>query len=156
LLKNKNEARRLINLVDALCESHCQTIPPALITPDEARCQIFIRAEAPLATLFFPDALAVPTSSYPSGFESNEAIMAAEALSETLHAPTRPNISLYDDKSTESREKGDREDRGGVWGKLGIFTGEDERFAYVRTILFIRSRTVKLISRKEPCPVWWR
>lgn len=60
--------------------------------------------------------------------------MAAEALSETLHAPTRPNISLYDDKSTESREKGDREDRGGVWGKLGIFTGEDERFAYVRPI----------------------
>lgn len=92
-----------------------------------------MRAAAPLATLFFPDALAVPESSYPAGFESNEAIMAAEALSETLHAPTRPNISLYDDKVAEKRETGDREDRGGVWGKLGIFTGEDERFAYVST-----------------------
>lgn len=99
---------------------------------DEARCQIFIRAESPLANLFFPDALSVPPSSYPTGFESNEAIMAAEALSETLHAPVRPNISLYDETSTEKRESGDREDRGGVWGNLGIFTGEDERFAYVR------------------------
>jgi len=58
--------------------------------------------------------------------------MAAEALSETLQAPVRPNISLYDDKSTEKQEKDDKEDRGGVWGNLGIFTGEDERFAYVR------------------------
>jgi len=58
--------------------------------------------------------------------------MAAEALSETLAAPVRPNISLYDETSTEKREAGDREDRGGVWGNLGIFTGEDERFAYVR------------------------
>lgn len=57
--------------------------------------------------------------------------MAAEALSETLHAPVRPNISTYTEGSAEKRESGDREDRGGVWGKLGIFTGEDERFAYV-------------------------
>lgn len=141
LLKNKNEARRLINLVDALC-----TFPPDLtpfpflpadtnIFADEARCQIFVRAASPLSTLFFPDALSIPSSSSASqsaGFESNEAIMAAEALSETLHAPTRPNISSYDDRQAEKRERGDREDRGGVWGKLGIFTGEDERFAYVR------------------------
>lgn len=103
---------------------------------DEARCQIFIRAAAPLSTLFFPDALSLPASSYRDDrLESNEAIMAAEALSETLHAPTRPNISTYDDRAAENREKGDREDRGGVWGKLGIFTGEDERFAYVRPLL---------------------
>lgn len=62
--------------------------------------------------------------------------MAAEALSETLHAPVRPNISLYDDKVAEKRESGDREDRGGVWGKLGIFTGEDERFAYVSLVSY--------------------
>lgn len=60
--------------------------------------------------------------------------MAAEALSETLHAPTRPNISTYSERAAEKRERGDREDRGGVWGKLGIFTGEDERFAYVRPL----------------------
>lgn len=71
--------------------------------------------------------------------------MAAEALSETLAAPVRPNISLYDESSTEKREAGDREDRGGVWGNLGIFTGEDERFAYVR-LFQVQGR--KLMDRK--------
>lgn len=80
--------------------------------------------------MFFPDALDLPD---PTGYESNESIMAAESLSETLQAPLRPNISLYNPLMGDKRERADREHRGSVWSRTGIFTGEDERFAYVRS-----------------------
>lgn len=123
LLKHKNEARRLINVVDALCESSLSDLSSRL---DEARCQIFVRATAPVTEMFFPDALDMP-----DGLETNDSIMAAESLSETLQAPNRPNVSLYNPVMGEKRDRADRENRGSVWAKSGIFTGDDERFAYV-------------------------
>lgn len=61
---------------------------------------------------------------------TNERIMAAEALSETLHEPALPNVSVYNPMTRVQREK--EASRGGAFGVLGIWTGEDERFAYVR------------------------
>ncbi|KAK4688538.1 hypothetical protein P7C73_g1566, partial [Tremellales sp. Uapishka_1] len=116
-LKHKNEARRLINLVDALYES---------------RCKLFISSVSTPETMFFPDALALNgTSSEES--ESNDALMAAEALSETLHVPSTPNTSLYNPVSREKREALElrSKDQGTSFSVLSIFTGEDERFAYV-------------------------
>ena len=93
---------------------------------DEARCQIVVRAQAPLEAMFFPDALDLPSS-------ENLDSLAAEALSEALQAPTRPNVSLYNPSERAAREK--REEVAGqaasAFGVLGIWTGEDERFAYV-------------------------
>lgn len=93
---------------------------------DESRCQVFIRASATLETIFFPDALD-PTS------DENDDVLAAEALSESLQAPSRPNVSLYNPGEQVARDK--REEVAGkaasAFGVLGIWTGEDERFAYV-------------------------
>ncbi|ORX37709.1 AFG1-like ATPase-domain-containing protein [Kockovaella imperatae] len=117
LLKNKNEARRLINLVDALYES---------------RCQLYIMAETPLDQLFFPDAV----SAQAPGADSNDAIMAAEALSETLHASAHPNVSVYNAGEREARDKRDVQEgeKASAFSVLGIWTGEDERFAYKRAV----------------------
>jgi protein AFG1 len=124
LLKAKNEARRLINLVDALCKS----IPFALMT-DESRCQVFIRADALPEDLFFPDAIT-------SVADSDQIL--AEGLSETLHAPARPNVSVYNYSPAQAAETaGEVADANkakvGAFSVLSIFTGEDERFAYVST-----------------------
>jgi protein AFG1 len=76
--------------------------------------------------------------------DTNESIMAAEALSETLHQASYPNISVYNPGERLAREKKEREEgkRAGAFGVLGIWTGEDERFAYVRFVVsFSFSRT---------------
>ena len=59
--------------------------------------------------------------------------MAAEALSETLHASAHPNVSLYNPDERRERETRDRQEGGkaSAVSVLGIWTGEDERFAYV-------------------------
>ena len=76
--------------------------------------------------MFFPDALD-PASS------EDDDVLAAEALSETLQPPSRPNVSLYNPGEQIAREK--REAVAGkaasAFGSLGIWTGEDERFAFV-------------------------
>lgn len=102
LLKAKNEARRLINLVDALYES---------------RCQVYIRAAVPPEELFFPDA---------TEHVDDDQIL-AEGLSETIHAPARPNVSVYN----YTPKQDDTVKKVGAFSVLSIFTGEDERFAYV-------------------------
>lgn len=111
---------------------------------DESRCQLVISSESPLDALFFPDAIALPESEkeckgkpaaefFDHG-DSNESIMAAEALSETLHAAAHPNVSLYNPGERAAREKREAKEAStaGSFGVLGIWTGEDERFAYVR------------------------
>lgn len=110
LLKNKNEARRLINLIDALYE---------------ARCKIVIRAEATPEHLFFPDALD------PTIDPEHHDLLAAEALSESLAAQPRANVSFYNPKTRVERERLDRADLGSSFSVMSIYTGEDERFAYV-------------------------
>lgn len=108
---------------------------------DEARCQVYISASSPVSTLFFPDAMTLPsidsadlptTSSFDRG-DTNESIMAAEALSETLHTAAHPNISIYNPGERQAREKRELKETKGAssFGVLGIWTGEDERFAYV-------------------------
>lgn len=120
LLKNKNEARRLINLIDALCEESTDRL-----TTDESKCKIVFRAAARPEHLFFPDALdpAIDPEHYDP--------ILAESLSETLGAQPRANVSLYNPKTRLEREKQDRADVGSSFSVMSIFTGEDERFAYV-------------------------
>ena len=62
--------------------------------------------------------------------------MAAEALSETLHAPVLPNVSVYNPGERAARERRDETEgkSASSFGVLGIWTGEDERFAYVSRI----------------------
>ncbi|WRT69692.1 uncharacterized protein IL334_006682 [Kwoniella shivajii] len=126
-LKFKNEARRLINLVDALYES---------------RCQIHVRSSATSSTLFFPDALELRESEVDD--MTNERIMAAESLSETVSAPYRPNTSLYNATTPTQREKEKLEDKrkANSFSVLGIWTGEDEKFAYKRAV----SRLVEMTT----------
>ncbi|MCJ1402821.1 hypothetical protein MMC11_006042, partial [Xylographa trunciseda] len=85
-LLHKNEARRLITLLDALYE---------------ARCKLIIRAEAGPDDLFFPE-----TQFSPSGIASETSIedgTYAETFSEIYQdqtSPFRPNISSYTSSSS--------------------------------------------------------
>ncbi|KAL7425111.1 hypothetical protein Q5752_000799 [Cryptotrichosporon argae] len=149
LLRNKNEARRLINLVDALYE---------------ARCQLFVRSSTTLDALFFPDAVRGPgprpsgalAADSDSGHHTGalDALAASpadaadahtddplfsEALSETLQLPALPNVSLYDARTRAQRLAEEARDAGAggrgarrAVADLGIYTGEDERFAFRR------------------------
>ena len=72
-----------------------------------------------------------------SDSRTSETILAAEALSETLHAPVTPNISVYNPLTRAQRELEERartREKVSSFAVLGIFTGEDERFAYVRLL----------------------
>ncbi|OTB16463.1 hypothetical protein K445DRAFT_74430 [Daldinia sp. EC12] len=126
----KNEARRLITLLDALYE---------------ARCKLVIRAEAGPDDLFFPEARAVvsPTKqdiNKESTSVDGDAIHSetfAEVYQDTM-SPFRPNISSYTDSKNTDYDP-DQESGFGVEQKSKIdfsntsaFTGEDERFAYKR------------------------
>lgn len=68
-LSAKNEARRLITLLDALCTylALSRTRPLADIAPlvDESKTRLLARAEAPIDSLFFPDAVAAATPPAP-------------------------------------------------------------------------------------------
>lgn len=89
-----------------------------------------VRGEATPETMFFPDAL---TTTAQGMADDNDSIMAAEALSETLHAAPRPNVSVYNPTTGTQRERrAEAANRANSFSVLGIFTGEDERFAYVR------------------------
>ncbi|KAI8966667.1 AFG1-like ATPase-domain-containing protein [Daldinia sp. FL1419] len=126
----KNEARRLITLLDALYE---------------ARCKLVIRAEAGPDDLFFPEAKAVasPVTQYAHrGSEQvdDDAIhpeTVAEVYQDTM-SPFRPNISSYTDSRNTDYDP-DQDSDFGVEQKSKVdfsntsaFTGEDERFAYKR------------------------
>ncbi|KAH9885211.1 AFG1-like ATPase-domain-containing protein [Xylariomycetidae sp. FL2044] len=125
----KNEARRLITLLDALYE---------------ARCKLVVRAEVGPDDLFFPEAKEVFTRD--SEARASEKVVDGDAIhSETIAeayqdqmSPFRPNISSYtgsqnteydpdqdSDFKIEQRSKVD-------FSNTSAFTGEDERFAYKR------------------------
>lgn len=129
-LQKKNEARRLISLIDALYES---------------KCKLVVRAEAMPDHLFFPD-----QTSEAEGADS----IASEAFSETYYdvtAPNRPNISSYSSRKIEASEDAQvllkdalkRQD----FAKLNAFTGEDEQFAFRRAA----SRLFEMTSAG-----WWQ
>ncbi|KAI8625732.1 AFG1-like ATPase [Xylariaceae sp. FL1651] len=134
----KNEARRLITLLDALYEARCKLIVRAAVGPDD---------------LFFPDAqpttstfIRSPTPSQNKPGQEQEKIDADAIHSETFAeayqdqmAPFRPNISSYTEPNTAAYDP-DQDSDFGVDAKVsridfsntGAFTGEDERFAYKR------------------------
>lgn len=166
----KNEARRLITLLDALYE---------------ARCKLLIRAAAGPDELFFPETKRSTSGSisvtpmhdrdgvYPETF--------AEIYQDTI-SPFRPNISSYTPSAsfpsypshptTRSILADEDSDFGPVYGagrtrgasdgspgagneigrqapdfaQISAFTGEDEKFAYKRA----RSRLWEMCSEK-----WW-
>ncbi|KAK8044727.1 hypothetical protein PG993_004751 [Apiospora rasikravindrae] len=126
----KNEARRLITLLDALYE---------------ARCKLHVRAAAGPDDLFFPEAKAtnknnhhhLVTTSTEDHTVDADAILPetiAEVYQDTT-SPFRPNISSYTDSEPDHQDSdfgispaASRLD----FSNTGAFTGEDERFAYKR------------------------
>ncbi|RUP06145.1 hypothetical protein BC936DRAFT_140467 [Jimgerdemannia flammicorona] len=112
----KNEARRFITLLDAVYESKVKFYCSAAAPPDD----LFI-ANTPPTDVISP-------------------MMHHEMLGE-LHAditsPSLPNISTYDtapaaaiiDRTPSTAPAADIE-----FGKLSLFTGDDERFAFKRAV----------------------
>ncbi|KAI0016004.1 AFG1-like ATPase-domain-containing protein [Xylariomycetidae sp. FL0641] len=168
----KNEARRLITLLDALYE---------------ARCKLLIRAAAGPDDLFFPEAKpannpssskSTTTTTTNSNSSTGEKLLIdadadadaddamhsetiAEAYQDTT-APFRPNISSYDPDSDfgEQPQQPQQQNPHRVvvvdFGNTGAFTGEDERFAYKRAA----SRLWELCGARWHARAggdgWWR
>lgn len=178
-LLHKNEARRLITLLDALYE---------------ARCKLLVRAAAGPDTIFFPEQTHPSSTSNPDLDPTTEAIH-PETFSEIYQdqiSPFRPNTSSTYTPSTStpsylspsstprsiladedsdfgplpySKHPPTSDGPPGAGNEIGkpdfsntmAFTGEDERFAYKRA----RSRLWEMCSARwwaragEP-EEWWR
>lgn len=115
--KMKNEARRFITLLDALYE---------------AKCQLFLRCDLELDTLFFPDAA---DSAATDALEVQAEEMFARTARD-MASPYRPNVLTYDQDHTE--EYREEEKQAFDFKDTKAFTGEDEKFAYKRAVLRIR------------------
>ncbi|KAI1196881.1 AFG1-like ATPase-domain-containing protein [Nemania serpens] len=160
-LLKKNEARRLITLVDALYEARCKLIVRAAVGPDD---------------LFFPDAQPTTAASashattplVPQAHARREQVDADAIHSETIaeayqdqKSPFRPNISSYTASNNTTYDP-DQDSDFGVDSKTskvdfsntGAFTGEDERFAYKRAA----SRLWELCSERWHARKgdWWQ
>ncbi|KAE8445275.1 hypothetical protein EG329_013513 [Mollisiaceae sp. DMI_Dod_QoI] len=158
--KEKNEARRLITLLDALYE---------------ARCKLLLRAAASPDDLFFPETQTtstIPEANTTQRDDENDGTDAVypETLSEIYQdqtSPFRPNVSSYTAEPRTSYDPDEDADFGPIpgkgneigrtvdFGQTSSFTGEDERFAYKRA----RSRLWEMCgarwhARSEPG--WWR
>ncbi|KAI9822762.1 MAG: hypothetical protein M1832_002995 [Thelocarpon impressellum] len=150
-LSHKNEARRLITLLDALYEARCRLLMSAAAGPDD---------------LFFPEATrpSSPTATSASANADSDAIYAetvAEVHQDAI-APFRPNVAAYEPSSPhrsvladEDADFNPRTTVPGAGNEIGrtldfsattAFTGEDERFAYKRA----RSRLWEMCGRR-----WW-
>lgn len=156
-LLQKNEARRLITLLDALYE---------------ARCKLLIRADAGPDGLFFPETKLAATLGTTSGQAENNGGDAVypETVSEIYQdqtSPFRPNISSYIDEPRTSYDPDEDPDFGPIpgqgdevgrqvdFGMTSSFTGGDERFAYKRA----RSRLWEMCGGRwhaRSKPGWWR
>jgi len=135
VLLKKNEARRLITLLDALYEARCKLVIRAAVGPDD---------------LFFPDTQ--PTTQNATTQFSAQEQEAAQVDADVIHSetiaeayqdqisPFRPNISSYTDSKNNADYDPDQDSDFGVdpkksridFSNTGAFTGEDERFAYRR------------------------
>jgi predicted ATPase len=156
-LLQKNEARRLITLLDALYEG---------------RCKLLIRADAGPDDLFFPETTVATPGTSPIRPENDggDAVY-PETLSEIYQDqtfPFRPNISsYYTDEPRTGYDPDVDSDFGAILGQgneigrqvdfrmTSSFTGEDERFAYKRA----RSRLWEMCSARWHArfePGWWR
>ena len=157
-LRQKNEARRLITLLDALYEG---------------RCKLIIRAEAGPDELFFPKTLK-PASVKKSGDNAQNDTDGDATYPETFSeiyqdqtSPFRPNVSSYEDEPKTGYDPDEDSDFGPVpgqgneighqvdFGMTGSLIGEDERFAYKRA----RSRLWEMCGSRwhaRSQPDWWR
>ncbi|KAK8085233.1 hypothetical protein PG997_006504 [Apiospora hydei] len=123
----KNEARRLITLLDALYE---------------ARCKLHVRAAAGPDDLFFPEAKANDHNLDPTSPTVDADAILPETIAEVYQdttSPFRPNISSYTPDQTDPESDHQDSDFGISpaasrldFSNTGAFTGEDERFAYKR------------------------
>ncbi|KAI0114478.1 AFG1-like ATPase-domain-containing protein [Nemania sp. FL0031] len=153
VLLKKNEARRLITLLDALYEARCKLIVRAAVGPDG---------------LFFPDAQRTVTTVSPNPAVAQEQVDVDAIHSETIAeayqdqmSPFRPNISSYTDSNNTEYDP-DQDSDFGVdpkksrvdFSNTGAFTGEDERFAYKRAA----SRLWELCSERWHARDgdWWQ
>lgn len=153
---NKNEARRLITLLDAMYEARCRLLVTAVTGPDD---------------IFFPEP---PASSTPatSGSAAEDAVTDDAVYSETfseiyqdLNSPFRPNVSSYngdslaedaleDDPPNRTRREGSsytdersiNPSRSPDFANIRGLTGEDEVFAVKRA----ESRIWEMCSGR-----WW-
>ncbi|QFZ25736.1 putative ATPase [Clavispora lusitaniae] len=113
--KMKNEARRFITLLDALYE---------------ARCQLYLRTEAPVEKLFFPEG----KKETDTASVQEEEMFAKTAIAASN--PYRPNVASYDTDHAKEYETKNPKDVN--FGDVKAFTGEDEKFAYKRAVSRIR------------------
>ncbi|KAK9456301.1 AFG1-like ATPase-domain-containing protein [Dipodascopsis uninucleata] len=135
-LINKNQARRLITLLDALYE--CRT-------------RLIIRAEAVADDLFFPDAKVKADG---KALATQDDALELEMFSEVdldLSSPYRPNVSSYQSTQMKQifKEVDDtlKAEKNKDFTRASAFTGEDERFAYKRAI----SRLKEMTGSQD----WW-
>lgn len=143
-LAKKNEARRFITLLDALYE---------------ARCKLIIRAQNPPDTLFFPEKKDTKTGNTDEFGNEIYSETVAEVYQDQM-SPFRPNVSFYDTASNTAKYDPDQDSDFGLtkksldFGNTGVFTGEDERFAYKRAI----SRLWELCSSQWHARTgdWWQ
>jgi protein AFG1 len=163
----KNEARRLITLLDALYEARCRLLVTAAAGPDD---------------IFFPESPASATGTVTE--ELMDDAVYPETYSEIYQdatSPFRPNVSSYggsllahdaleDDPPNKTRTPGssytdERRLSDGSkapdFANIGGLTGEDERFAVKRA----ESRIWEMCSKRwwargatssEPDMSWWR
>lgn len=172
-LLQKNEARRLITLLDALYESRCKLLVSAAAGPDD----IFFPERDPRQPSVASGALlsGLGATSQASGsrnispLQHDEDAVLAETFSEAYQdvaAPFRPNISSYgglaedaleDDPPNRARRAAgvtegwiDEQHTIGQakidFSRTDAFTGEDERFAFKRA----QSRLWEMCGEK-----WW-
>ncbi|KAG5366015.1 putative ATPase N2B [Yarrowia sp. B02] len=122
-LAKKNEARRLITLLDAAYE---------------CRCQLIIRAEANSDSLFFPEI------DDPEKMKEEADIQAQEMYSDTLQDienPHRPNVASYDTPTGQREAEHQRVIKPTNFADTTAFTGEDEKFAYKRAVSRLKEMT---------------
>ncbi|KAI1118538.1 AFG1-like ATPase [Nemania sp. NC0429] len=163
-LLRKNEARRLITLLDALYEARCKLIVRAAVGPDD---------------LFFPDVQPPATAAasvLASQATTPEPVLREQVDADAIHSetiaeayqdqtsPFRPNISSYTGPNNAATDyDADQDSDFGVDSKVskvdfsntGAFTGEDERFAYKRAA----SRLWELCGERWHArrgDDWWR
>lgn len=161
-LLQKNEARRLITLLDALYEARCKLIIRAAVGPD---------------SLFFPETQLSPSSDPDSeSMENPQDAVYPETLSEIYQdqtSPFRPNISTYTDAPSikagyDPDEDADFNPAPGAgheigrkraldFGRTESFTGEDERFAYKRAASRLWEMCgARWHARSGEGEGWWR
>ncbi|KAL5120519.1 hypothetical protein ACEQ8H_001537 [Pleosporales sp. CAS-2024a] len=151
----KNEARRLITLVDALYEARCRLVVTAAAGPDD----IFFPEPPPSAGGTITEELADDDAVYPETYSE---------IYQDATSPFRPNVSSYgggggtlshdaleDDPPNKTRIPGssytdERRLSDGSkapdFANIGGLTGEDERFAVKRAA----SRIWEMCSKR-----WW-